>query len=163
MVANLSSHKSGWDDRWKEFSDWAEKGHAVMPELLHLVDEDTAAFNQIMNVFAMPKGTDEEKAARSAAIQKATLYATQVPLRTMKASFKAFEVVRAMAERGKPKLRFRRRSGSFGGTKRGARSAAQREDQRGSLATRQRPPSWLPRPMRSRRRQLWKRKRFWTS
>lgn len=89
MVANLSAHKRGWDDRWKEFSDWAEKGHAVMRELVSLVDEDTAAFDKIMAAFGLPKGTDEEKAARSEAIEKATLYATQVPLRTMKASFKA--------------------------------------------------------------------------
>ena len=102
MVANLSAHKRGWDDRWKEFSDWAEKGHAVMRELVELVDEDTAAFDKIMAAFGLPKGTDEEKAARSEAIEKATLYATQVPLRTMKASFKAFEITRAMAEIGNP-------------------------------------------------------------
>jgi glutamate formiminotransferase/formiminotetrahydrofolate cyclodeaminase len=65
MVANLSSHKPGWDDRWEEFSNWAERGQALQNELLHLVDEDTAAFNKIMDVFAMPKTTDEEKAARS--------------------------------------------------------------------------------------------------
>ncbi len=69
MVANLSSHKAGWDDRWEEFSDWADRGQALLGELLHLVDEDTAAFNRIMAVFAMPKSTDEEKAARSAALQ----------------------------------------------------------------------------------------------
>lgn len=102
MVANLSSHKAGWDERWEEFSTWADKGHAVMDELLHLVDEDTEAFNRIMAVFAMPKSTDEEKAARSAALQEATLYATQVPLRTMQTSFKVFEVVKAMAEIGNP-------------------------------------------------------------
>ena len=73
-----------------------------MTELLHLVDEDTAAFNRIMAVFAMPKTTDEEKAARSAALQKATLYATEVPLRTMKASSRVFELVRAMAQTGNP-------------------------------------------------------------
>ena len=70
MVANLSSHKPGWDARWEEFSDWADKGQKLMTELLHLVDEDTEAFNRIMNVFSMPKGTDEEKAARSAALQE---------------------------------------------------------------------------------------------
>lgn len=102
MVANLSSHKAGWDERWEYFSDWAERGMAVMNELLALVDEDTAAFNKIMDVFAMPKGTDEEKAARAAAMETATLYATQVPLRTMKAAYKAFDVVRAMAEEGNP-------------------------------------------------------------
>lgn len=102
MVANLSSHKAGWDDRWEFFSNWAENGMAVMNELLYLVDEDTAAFNKIMDVFGMPKGTDEEKAARAAAMEAATLYATQVPLRTMKAAYKAFDVVRAMAEEGNP-------------------------------------------------------------
>lgn len=100
MVANLSAHKAGWDARWEEFSNWADKGQEVMNELLHLVDEDTAAFNRIMAVFAMPKSTDEEKAARSAALQEATLYATEVPLRTMKASSRVFEIVRAMAETG---------------------------------------------------------------
>ena len=102
MVANLSSHKAGWDDRWEEFSDWADKGQVLLAELLHLVDEDTAAFNRIMAVFAMPKSTDEEKAARSAALQEATLYATQVPLRTMKTAFRVFEIVRAMAAGGNP-------------------------------------------------------------
>ena len=102
MVANLSSHKPGWDDRWKEFSVWADKGQALMTELLHLVDEDTQAFNRIMAAFGMPKKTDEDKAARSAAIQEATLYATQVPLRTMKESFQVFELCRAMAEQGNP-------------------------------------------------------------
>ncbi len=102
MVANLSSHKAGWDDRWEEFSLWAEKGQALMAELLHLVDEDTEAFNRIMAVFAMPKTTDEEKAARSAALQVAILYATEVPLRTMKAAERVFEIVKAMAEQGNP-------------------------------------------------------------
>ena len=102
MVANLSSHKAGWDDRWEEFSGWAEKGQALLRELLHLVDEDTVAFNRIMAVFAMPKSTDEEKAARSAALQAATLYATQVPLRTMKTAFEVFAIVRAMAAEGNP-------------------------------------------------------------
>ena len=102
MVANLSSHKAGWDDRWEYFSNWADNGMAVMNELLYLVDEDTAAFNKIMDVFGMPKSTDEEKAARAEAMEVATLYATQVPLRTMKAAYKAFEVVRAMAEEGNP-------------------------------------------------------------
>ena len=102
MVANLSSHKAGWDDRWHEFSQWADKGQTLMTQLLHLVDEDTQAFNRIMAAFGMPKGSDEEKAARSQAIQEATLYATQVPLRTMKASFEAFAICRAMAEEGNP-------------------------------------------------------------
>ena len=102
MVANLSAHKPGWDERWEFFSDWAEKGKRVMNELLALVDEDTDAFNCIMAVFGMPKGTDEEKAARAEAMEKATLYATEVPLKTMKASFRAFEVAGAMAEEGNP-------------------------------------------------------------
>ena len=102
MVANLSSHKAGWDDRWEEFSEWAEKGQALLQELLHLVDEDTDAFNRIMAVFGMPKTTEAEKAARSAALQEATLYATQVPLRTMQAAEKVFAIVRAMAEEGNP-------------------------------------------------------------
>lgn len=100
MVANLSCHKRGWDDRWQEFSVWAEKGQQLMEELLHLVDEDTQAFNRIMAAFGLPKGTEEEKAARNEAIQQATLYATEVPLRTMKTSFKAFEICKAMAEKG---------------------------------------------------------------
>lgn len=102
MVANLSSHKAGWDSRCPEFSAWADKGQSLIGELLHLVDEDTEAFNRIMAAFGMPKKTEEEKAARSKAIQEATLYAAQVPLRTMKASFAAFEICRAMAETGNP-------------------------------------------------------------
>jgi len=102
MVANLSSHKAGWDERWEEFSDWADRGQSALSELLRLVDEDTAAFNRIMAVFAMPKSTDEEKAARKEALQAATLYATQVPLRTMKAASKVFDIVEAMAAEGNP-------------------------------------------------------------
>ena len=102
LVANLSSHKAGWDDRWEELSDWAERGQAVLAELLHLVDEDTAAFNRIMAVFAMPKSTDEERTARAVALQEATLYATEVPLRAMKAASRVFEIVRAMASEGNP-------------------------------------------------------------
>lgn len=102
MVANLSSHKPGWDERWNEFSVWAERGQALMDSLLHLVDEDTQAFNRIMAAFGMPKNTDEDKKARSEAIQDATLYATQVPLRTMQESFKVFELCRAMAMEGNP-------------------------------------------------------------
>ena len=102
MVANLSSHKAGWDDRWKEFSDWAGRGQALLRELLALVDEDTEAFNRIMAAFQLPKKSDEEKAARSEAIQQATLYAAQVPLHTMKASMQTFDVCRAMALEGNP-------------------------------------------------------------
>ena len=102
MVANLSAHKRGWDERWKEFSDVAEKGQALMAELLALVDEDTAAFNRIMDVFSMPKGTAEEKAARAAALEEATLYAASVPLRTMEASFKVLPLALEMAQKGNP-------------------------------------------------------------
>nr|MBE6191899.1 glutamate formimidoyltransferase [Rikenellaceae bacterium] len=102
MVANLSSHKAGWDERWKEFSDYAEEGQHLMQELLHLVDEDTAAFNRIMAVFAMPKTTEEEKAARREALEEATRYATEVPLRTMQCALRVFPLVRAMAEEGNP-------------------------------------------------------------
>lgn len=102
MVANLSSHKPGWDDRWDEFSLWAERGILIESELLHLVDEDTEAFNRIMSAFGMPKGTDEEKRLRSEAIQQATLFAARVPLETMKTSFKVFELCREMVEKGNP-------------------------------------------------------------
>lgn len=102
MVANLSSHKPGWDERWKEFSDWAEKGQEILGRLLSLVDEDTAAFNRIMEALGMPKGTDQEKAARAAALEAATLYATQVPLKTMKAASEVFPLVKAMTLEGNP-------------------------------------------------------------
>jgi glutamate formiminotransferase/formiminotetrahydrofolate cyclodeaminase len=102
MVANLSAHKAGWDDRWEIFAGWAEKGQQLLSDLLRLVDEDTAAFNRIMDVFAMPKTTDAEKAARSAALQAATLYAAQVPLATMRTAMLIFPLVKAMAEQGNP-------------------------------------------------------------
>lgn len=102
MVANLSAHKRGWDDRWKEFSDWAERGQDVMERLLRLVDEDTEAFAKIMDVFSMPKGTEEEKAARAEAMEKATLYATRVPLKTMQTAMEAMPVALAMARTGNP-------------------------------------------------------------
>ncbi|MDE6017858.1 MAG: glutamate formimidoyltransferase [Muribaculaceae bacterium] len=102
MVANLSAHKAAYDDRWEEFSDAAEIGRNLMDELLHLVDEDTAAFNKIMAVFAMPKKTDEEKAARAAALEEATLYATRVPLTTMKKAYEVFDLVENMAAEGNP-------------------------------------------------------------
>lgn len=102
MVANLSAHKAGWDDRWEEFSDVAEKGREILDRLIALVDEDTAAFNKIMDVFAMPKKTPEEKAARAKALEEATLYATEVPLRTMKTSFETFDLLEAMASKGNP-------------------------------------------------------------
>ncbi len=102
MVANLSAHKAAYDDRWEEFSEVAEQGQALMEELLHLVDEDTAAFNRIMAVFGMPKKTDEEKAARAKALEEATLYASQVPLRTMKKAYEVFDIVENMASNGNP-------------------------------------------------------------
>jgi glutamate formiminotransferase/formiminotetrahydrofolate cyclodeaminase len=102
MVANLSSHKKGWDERWKEFSDWAEKGQAYKNELVRLVDADTKAFNMIMAAFSLPKGNDEEKAARKAAIQAATKKAIEVPFRVMEAAYSSMEVIKAMAESGNP-------------------------------------------------------------
>lgn len=102
MVANLSAHKRGWDDKWKEFSDWAERGQDVMERLLRLVDEDTEAFAKIMDVFSMPKGTEEEKAARAEAMEKATLYASRVPLKTMQTAMEAMPVALAMARIGNP-------------------------------------------------------------
>lgn len=102
MVANLSSHKPGWDDQWSEFAAVAEEGMALQERLLHLVDEDTEAFNRIMSAFGMPKNTPEEKAAKTEAIQTATLFAAEVPLETMKASFEVFAVCRKMVEKGNP-------------------------------------------------------------
>ncbi|HNY02776.1 MAG TPA: glutamate formimidoyltransferase [Bacteroidales bacterium] len=102
MVANLSSHKAGWDERWDEFSEWAEKGQKLKEELLYLVDEDTRAFNRIMDAFGLPKGTDEEKAARTRAIQEATRYAIEVPFRTIQKAFESFGILRAMVETGNP-------------------------------------------------------------
>ncbi|MGE0089111.1 MAG: glutamate formimidoyltransferase [Bacteroidales bacterium] len=102
MVANLSSHKRGWDDRWEEFSDWAEKGMAYQKELLRLVDEDTDAFNKIMDAFGLPKKTDDEKAARKKAIQDATKNAIMVPFKVMETALGAMDIVKAMAETGNP-------------------------------------------------------------
>lgn len=102
MVANLSSHKRGWDSRWKEFSDVAEEGQALLEELLSLVDEDTAAFNRIMDCFSMPKSTPEEKSAREKALEEATLYAAQVPLKTMEAALKTLPLALQMAREGNP-------------------------------------------------------------
>jgi glutamate formiminotransferase/formiminotetrahydrofolate cyclodeaminase len=102
MVANLSSHKAGWDNRWEEFSLWAEKGQALKDELLMLVDEDTKAFNLIMDAFSLPKSNDDEKAFRITAIQDATRYAIEIPLRVMKRSFESMEIIKAMAETGNP-------------------------------------------------------------
>ncbi|HQX56800.1 MAG TPA: cyclodeaminase/cyclohydrolase family protein, partial [Pyrinomonadaceae bacterium] len=102
MVANLSSHKAGWDDRWEEFSDQAVRAQLIKDDLLALVDEDTNSFNLVMDAFGLPKTTAEERSARTDAIQQATKYATEVPLRTMRRTFDAFEVIRAMAENGNP-------------------------------------------------------------
>lgn len=102
MVANLSSHKKGWDDRWEEFSDWAGKGQHYKDRLLRLVDADTRAFNRIMQAFSLPKGTEEEKTARTRAIQEATKYAIEIPFQVMEAAYGSMEVIRAMAETGNP-------------------------------------------------------------
>lgn len=102
MVANLSAAKRGWDARWKEFSNWAEKGQLVKDELLALVDEDTQAFNRIMDAFGLPKATDEEKVARKNAIQAATKYAIEIPFKVMEKSLAAMEIVKSMAEHGNP-------------------------------------------------------------
>lgn len=102
MVANLSSHKPGWDERWEEFSQWAEKGQKLKDELLWLVDEDTHSFNLIMDAFGMPKSNEAEKAARKQAIQNATKYAIEVPFKTIQRSFDVFEICAAMIEKGNP-------------------------------------------------------------
>ena len=102
MVANLSAHKKGWDDRWAEFSDWAEKGQHYKDELIRLVDADTQAFNGIMAAFGMPKSNESEKALRHQAIQQATRTAIEVPFRVMEVSFASLDVIRAMATGGNP-------------------------------------------------------------
>ena len=102
MVANLSSHKRGWDERWEEFSDWAERGKAIQERLLQLVDEDTHAFNEIMAAFGLPKKSAEEQETRKATIEAATLHAIEVPFEVMSVAMKGFDVVQAMAETGNP-------------------------------------------------------------
>lgn len=102
MVANLSSHKRGWDSRWEEFSVWAEKGQKIKDELLFLVDEDTNAFNKIMDAFGLPKKTNEEKEIRKAAIETASVYAMEIPLRVMRVALSGMEVIEAMAVSGNP-------------------------------------------------------------
>ena len=102
MVANLSSHKKGWDDRWEEFGNWAEKAQQCKNELLKLVDADTRAFNTIMMAFGLPKATDEEKASRASAIKEATKMAIEVPLRVMETAMGSFDIIRAMVETGNP-------------------------------------------------------------
>ena len=102
MVANLSAHKKGWEDRWKEFSDWAVTGKEIQNKLLNLVDEDTEAFNRIMEAFSLPKKSDEERKSRESAVQEATKNATLVPLRVMETAFSAFGLIKAMVEHGNP-------------------------------------------------------------
>jgi glutamate formiminotransferase/formiminotetrahydrofolate cyclodeaminase len=102
MVANLSASKKGWEGRWKEFSDLAETGQQLKSELLHLVDEDTAAFNGIMSAFQLPKSTDEEKKARKQAIQDATKYAIEIPFKVMEKSFETMTLLKEMAVKGNP-------------------------------------------------------------
>lgn len=102
MVANLSSHKKGWDSRWEEFGNWAEQGQNYKDELLRLVDLDTAAFNKIMEAFGLPKGNDAEKAARDGAIQDATKYAIEIPFKVMQTSYDSLTLIRAMVELGNP-------------------------------------------------------------
>jgi glutamate formiminotransferase/formiminotetrahydrofolate cyclodeaminase len=102
MVANLSAHKKGWDNRWKEFSDWAERGQTYKDELIRLVDEDTRAFDGIMNAFALPKGNEQEKALRHQAIQQATRAAIEVPFRVMEVAYASLEVIKQMVGSGNP-------------------------------------------------------------
>jgi glutamate formiminotransferase / formiminotetrahydrofolate cyclodeaminase len=102
MVANLSASKSGWESRWEEFSNHAAKGQLLKNQLLAMVDEDTHAFNKIMDAFKLPKASDEEKKSRKAAIQEATKYAIEVPLKVMQLSLQTMEVIRSMAETGNP-------------------------------------------------------------
>ena len=102
MVANLSASKRGWDDKLKYFSDWAVKAQQLKDKLLFLVDEDTAAFKKVIDAFALPKETAEEKAARSDAIQAASKYAAEIPLRVTETAFKAYQLLAEMAEQGNP-------------------------------------------------------------
>lgn len=102
MVANLSSHKRGWDNRWKEFSDWAEKGKAIQNTLLNLVDEDTFAFNKIMEAYGLPKRSEEEKQTREKTVQEATKNAMLIPFKVMETAFSGFGLIKEMAEKGNP-------------------------------------------------------------
>jgi glutamate formiminotransferase/formiminotetrahydrofolate cyclodeaminase len=102
MVANLSAHKKGWDERWEEFSDWAEKGEDLRKQLLLLVDADTRAFDSIMAAFSLPKSTDAEKSIRTQAIQNATKLAMEVPLQVMRLCLQSMDVIEAMANNGNP-------------------------------------------------------------
>jgi glutamate formiminotransferase/formiminotetrahydrofolate cyclodeaminase len=100
MVANLSASKSGWEERWEEFSSWAEKGQILRKQLLGLVDEDTRSFNAIMQAFQLPKGNEKEISARKQAIQDATRYAIEVPVKVMELSLESMQIMKAMAEKG---------------------------------------------------------------
>src|SRR3982751_5846690 len=100
MVANLSAGKRGWDEKLEYFSGWAVKAQKLKDEMLALVDEDTAAFNKVMDAFGLPKGSDEEKTARAAAIESATKYAAQIPLKVMETAAKSYELLAEMAEKG---------------------------------------------------------------
>ncbi len=102
MVANLSAGKRGWDDKIEYFSDWAVKAQQLKDELLALVDEDTAAFNKVMDAFGLPKESAEEKSARSAAIEQATKYAAEIPLKVMETASRSYELLSQMAEKGNP-------------------------------------------------------------
>jgi glutamate formiminotransferase/formiminotetrahydrofolate cyclodeaminase len=102
MVANLSSHKRGWDDRWEEFSDWAVRGQELATRLLSLVDDDTRAFNQVLAAYGLPKGSEAEITARRAAIEAANRYAIEVPCEVMQAAFATFDLLEAMARDGIP-------------------------------------------------------------
>lgn len=102
MVANLSSHKRGWDERWEEFSNWAEKAMMIQQQLIELVDEDTRSFNKIMEAFALPKNTSEEKTIRAQAIESASKYAMEIPLKTALVSLQSMEILEAMVEKGNP-------------------------------------------------------------
>ena len=102
MVANLSAHKRGWDERWEEFSNWAHIGQKYKDELLKLVDEDTQAFNKIMDAFSLPKKTDDEKKLRKETIENASKYAMEIPFSVMNTAYKSMEVMKAMAEFGNP-------------------------------------------------------------
>jgi glutamate formiminotransferase / formiminotetrahydrofolate cyclodeaminase len=102
MVANLSSHKKGWDDRWEEFSNWAQRGQQYKDELLRLVDADTKAFNGIMSAFGLPKSTEQEKSIRNKAVQEATRFAIEIPFKVMQTTYDSMEVIKAMADIGNP-------------------------------------------------------------
>src|SRR5205807_3049742 len=102
MVANLSAGKRGWDEKLEYFSNWAVKAQRLKDELLFLVDEDTAAFNKVMEAFALPKDSAEEKTARSGAIQLANKYAAEIPSRIMETAFKSYQLLAEMAEKGNP-------------------------------------------------------------